>query len=132
MDGRYSGRDGALTSLILPAYNPGRLIDRTWSQVRDFLRQVAGKWEVVFVCDGCTDNTAESLGRLTRGDSHRVRIISYSPNRGKGYALRQGLAAARGEWSIFTDVDLAYGFDDILRVARVLQSGSHVAVASRS
>jgi dolichyl-phosphate beta-glucosyltransferase len=131
MDGRYSGRDGPLTSLIFPTYNAGRLIERTWHEVKDFLHRATGNWEVLFICDGCTDNTVERLNQLTRGDSNRVRIVSYVPNRGKGYAVRQGLAASRGEWRIFTDVDLAYGFDDVLRIAQALHAGAHVAIASR-
>jgi glycosyltransferase involved in cell wall biosynthesis len=132
MDRRYSGQEGMMTSLIFPTYNAGTVIDQTWHQVKDFLCRAPGNWEVLFVCDGCTDNTVDRLTQLTRADSNRVRIVSYLPNRGKGFALRQGLAAARGAWRIFTDVDLAYSVDDILRVAQVLHSGSHVAIASRS
>jgi dolichyl-phosphate beta-glucosyltransferase len=61
----------------------------------------------------------------------RIRVLDYSPNRGKGYALRQGLLAACGQWRVFTDVDLAYGFEDIVRVANTLQAGADVAIASR-
>src|SRR5262249_57442237 len=74
---------------------------------------------------------AERWGALPRPDSDRVGVLSYQPNRGKGYAVRQGLRAARGRWRVFTDVDLAYGFDDILRVAGRLQDGADVAIASR-
>jgi dolichyl-phosphate beta-glucosyltransferase len=121
----------ATTSIIFPTYNPGPLIDQTCRQVKDFLRRAPGSWEVVFVCDGCTDGTGERLTSLLRSDSN-VRVVQYAPNRGKGFAIRTGLAAARGEWRIFTDVDLAYGFDDILRVAQALQKGSQVAIGSRS
>jgi dolichyl-phosphate beta-glucosyltransferase len=132
MDGRYPGRYATTTSLIFPTYNPGPLIDRTWHEVKAFLSRATGAWEVLFVCDGCTDGTPERLAQLSRNDTKTVRIVNYAPNRGKGFALRQGLAAAAGDWRIFTDVDLAYGFDDILRVAHALQSGAPVAIASRS
>jgi dolichyl-phosphate beta-glucosyltransferase len=120
-----------LTSLVFPAYNPGRLVDRTWSRVREFLRCAPGSWEVLFVCDGCTDGTAQHLTNLTREHSGLVRIVSYAPNRGKGYAVRHGLLAARGQWRLFTDVDLAYPFEEILRVAAALWTGAEVAIASR-
>ncbi|MCI0462130.1 MAG: glycosyltransferase [Gemmataceae bacterium] len=121
----------ALTSLILPAYNAEPRIERTWLEVSDFLSNAPGDWEVLFVCDGCTDNTPLLLDRLTRGERRRVRILSHQPNRGKGHAVRVGLRAARGRWRIFTDVDLAYGFDDILRLAAALRGGADVAIASR-
>jgi len=57
--------------------------------------------------------------------------LSYFPNRGKGYAVRLGLQAGRGRWRLFTDVDLAYRFDDIVRLAETLRLGSEVAIASR-
>src|SRR5262249_33376027 len=37
-----------------------------------------------------------------------------------------------GAWRLFTDVDLAYGFEDIVRVAQVLHAGAAVAIASRT
>jgi dolichyl-phosphate beta-glucosyltransferase len=127
-----SGPEDRLTSLIFPAYNPGGQAGRTWAEVRRFLGEAPGSWEVLFVCDGCTDGTPERLAALTRGESGRVRVLSHSPNRGKGYALRQGLKAARGAYRLFADFDLAYGWDDVLRVARALWSGAEVAVASRT
>ncbi len=126
------GQEDRLTSLVFPAYNPGAQVERTWAEVRRFLGVAPGRWEAIFVCDGCTDGTPERLAALTRGESGRVRVLSYSPNRGKGYALRHGLRAARGAYRLFTDIDLAYGWDDVLRVARALWGGAEVAVASRT
>lgn len=126
------GREAALTSLIFPTYNPGPLIERTWEAVEQFRRQGGVHWEVLFVCDGCTDGTSERLVELTTGAGSGIRIVSYSPNRGKGHAVRVGLAAARGAWRVFTDVDLAYRFEDIVAVADALRRGSDVAIASRA
>jgi hypothetical protein len=128
---RENHPEGPVTSLVFPTYNPGPLIDRTWREVRAFLARAPGKWEVLFVCDGCTDGTAEHLARLVPPAEARVRILSYTPNRGKGYAVRQGLLAATGRWRLFTDVDLAYSFEDVVRVAQTLQAGIDVAIGSR-
>src|SRR6516164_86893 len=125
--------DDRLTSLVFPAYNPGpRQVERTWAEVRRFLDEAPRTWEVLFVCDGCTDGTPEQLAALTRTESGRVRILTHAPNRGKGYAVRTGLGAARGAYRVFTDFDLAYGWDDVLRVARALWDGAEVAAASRT
>ncbi len=127
------GTDDRLTSLVFPAYNPGpQQAERTWAEVRRFLDEAPRQWEVLFVCDGCTDGTPERLATLTRDDSARVRVLSHAPNRGKGYAVRCGLGAARGAYRLFTDFDLAYGWDDVLRVARALWDGAEAAVASRT
>ena len=109
-----NGARRAVTSLILPAYNAAARAERTWHELRQFLRRAPGDWEILFVCDGCTDGTSALLERLTRGERERVRVLDLRPNRGKGWAVRTGLSAARGRWRLFTDFDLAYGFDDVL------------------
>ncbi|QEL15040.1 glycosyltransferase [Limnoglobus roseus] len=121
-----------MISLVLPAYNPGAAVEQTWHALRDFLRSRPEPWEAVIVLDGCTDGTVERLQKLQSAADHRLRVISYSPNRGKGYAVRTGLQAARGDIRLFTDIDLAYGFDDVVRVADEVASGAPVAVASRT
>lgn len=123
-----------MTSLILPAFNPGATIVPTWQAVERFLLAQARRgdpWEAVLVLDGCTDDTAERVADLASQPS-RIRVVSYPMNRGKGFAVRTGLLAARGTIRIFTDVDLAYPFDDVLRVATVLRAGAAVAIGSRT
>ncbi len=121
-----------MTSLVLPTYNPGPAVERTWVAVREFVRVRPDRWEVLFVLDGCTDGTADRLARLAAADPDpRLRVLGYAPNRGKGYAVRTGLLAARGGVRVFTDVDLAYRFDDVARLADELRGGAEVAIASR-
>jgi dolichyl-phosphate beta-glucosyltransferase len=119
-----------VTSLVLPTYNPGPAVERTVAALFDFLRNRRDRWEILFVCDGCTDGTPDRLRRLVRTDN-RFRLIEYAPNRGKGYAVRTGLLAAHGRHRIFTDVDLAYRLDDVVRIAEVLRDGADVAIACR-
>ena len=123
------GHGEPVFSLVFPTYNPGPRLARTWREVREFLRTTAGAWELLFVCDGCTDGTPDRLREWTQGEP--VRVLAHAPNRGKGYAVRRGLEAARGRWRLFTDVDLAYPFTDMLRLAEALRAGAAVAIASR-
>lgn len=125
-------RQAPLTSLVLPAFNPGELVERTWQRVRDFLRGRETSWEAIFVCDGCTDGTPERLAALNEQASAPIRVLSYAKNQGKGYAVRHGLLAARGHYRLFTDVDLAYDFEDVDRVADALRGGMDMAIASRT
>jgi dolichyl-phosphate beta-glucosyltransferase len=132
MHARKDGREQPLTSLVFPTYNARPFIDRTWAAVRDFLTAATGRWEILFACDGPTDGTAERLMELAAHGPASIRVLCCKPNRGKGHAVRQGLRAARGAWRLFTDVDLAYGFDDVVRVAETLRNGAEVAIASRT
>lgn len=119
-----------LMSLVLPAYNPGPQLDQTLQDLRGFLATVREPWEVVIVCDGCTDGTPERL-RAWQDRLPALRVLSYTPNRGKGHALRTGLRAARGNWRLFTDIDLSYPFADVQRVADQLRGGAELVIASR-
>ncbi len=83
-------------SLILPTYNAGPFLDRTWEAIIQFLRQQAGDWEALFVCDGCSDGTTERLQTLVRSTTEPVGVLSYVPNLGKGYAVRCGLEQRTG------------------------------------
>lgn len=118
-------------SLIFPAYNAAPCVSGTWEALRQFLPNRLGTWEVLFVCDGCSDDTVARLQALLDHGPANVRLVNYQRNRGKGYAVRRGMREARGQWRIFTDIDLAYRFDNILRLAEVLQAGADVAIASR-
>ncbi len=117
-------------SLVLPAYNAGRTIEATRHALVEFLDGRPDPWDAVIVLDGCTDDTARRLAALPHDP--RLRVLAYAPNRGKGYAVRTGLLAARGDFRLFTDIDLAYGFDDILRLAEALRDGADAAIASRT
>ncbi len=114
-----SGTTGPLTSLVLPTYNPGATLERTWLTLKHFLDEGCENWEILFVCDGCSDGSPARLAEWTRGYTGQVQVLSYA------------LEAARGRWRLFTDVDLAYGLEDIQRVAQTLRDGAGVVIASR-
>jgi dolichyl-phosphate beta-glucosyltransferase len=123
-------------SLIVPNYNPGAGpgsgLEKTWHALCEFISRQTTSWEVLFVCDGSTDGSIEQLTQWCK--DHRVgwcRILSYTPNQGKGLAVRVGLQQARGKIRVFTDVDLAYSFEDLLQVVETVKRGSPVAIASR-
>jgi dolichyl-phosphate beta-glucosyltransferase len=119
-------------SLVFPVYNAGAQLDAILCHVRDFLARSWDDWEAIFVCDGCTDGSAERIRKSIRPYSQRLRLVAYQPNKGKGHAVRAGLVHARGKWIVFTDVDLAYSWNDITTVAHLLKEGHQVVTGSRA
>jgi glycosyltransferase involved in cell wall biosynthesis len=90
-------------SLITPVHNGAAFID---ASVREMLRtlDVLGEpFEIIVVCDGCGDATADITAAI--GDP-RVRVLRYAENHGKGYALCYGIHHARGRLIGWLDADL--------------------------
>lgn len=118
-------------SLVMPLFNPGTRLATSLRHLHEFVTTTSTNWELVFVADGCTDDSVGQLHTFVRTHDNS-RVIEYSPNRGKGHAVRQGLLAASAPFRLFTDIDLAYSFTDIQRVASALYAGAPVAIASRT
>src|SRR5881392_1879604 len=94
---------GSRCTLIIPTYNASSFIDDTVVSLSAFVMRHAD-WEVLFVCDGCSDDTVERLTRAIGKQARlaeRLRVVSYPLNRGKGFAVRRGLDLARGEYRVF-------------------------------
>jgi dolichyl-phosphate beta-glucosyltransferase len=118
-------------TLVLPTYNAADFIESTVARLRRFVGEHSD-WSVLFVCDGCSDGTAQKLAALVDGLAPRIRVEAYESNRGKGYALRRGLSMADTPYRVFTDVDLAYDPDEALKILGLLTSGADVVVANRA
>ena len=107
-------------TIIVPVYNERE-------RVREALHQIAAvdlpvdDLEVLVVNDGSTDGTAEIL--LDGPWPDHVRVISHPVNRGKGAALRTGIAEARGTWSAIMDADLEYDPAEIGKLLEPLKEG---------
>jgi dolichyl-phosphate beta-glucosyltransferase len=117
-------------SVVVPAYNERDVIAETIAEIESHLRTAGIDHEVIVVCDGATDGTGAVVEELAR-ENPRLRVLNYRKNRGKGYAVRSGVALARGEYVMFIDADLAIPVsiaDDFLDA---LGSGYDIAIASR-
>ncbi|TML86176.1 MAG: glycosyltransferase [Actinobacteria bacterium] len=115
-------------SVVVPAYREGARVARTVEQLRHALAEVAasGGLEVVIVDDGSDDDTAEQA-RAAGAD----QVLVLPANRGKGAAVRAGMLAAHGRAVAFTDADLSYPPEQLLRLLAEVESGWDVVVGSR-
>jgi dolichyl-phosphate beta-glucosyltransferase len=130
---RADGRDyqaRALATLVVPTYNAAAFVAVTMERLRGFLSRHP-EWRVLFVCDGCTDATPDVLQGAAR-DTAGLDVLVHAKNRGKGYAVRSGFAAATTPYLVFTDVDLAYDVEDACRVLALLQAGADLVAADRT
>jgi glycosyltransferase involved in cell wall biosynthesis len=89
-------------SIVVPVFNEKANIGAVLNRLLNLQLPLA--FEIVVVDDGSADGSAE-LARGMVGDA-RLRVICEPVNRGKGAAVRVGVAAARGEFVIIQDADL--------------------------
>ncbi|MDO8848958.1 MAG: glycosyltransferase [Coriobacteriia bacterium] len=108
-----------LVSIVVPMFNEEDNAPVTLKAVADALTAEGWTYELHPVSDGSTDKTAAVLARLAASDPH-IEPVAYPKNRGRGYALRQGFAAARGTYTASLDADLSYSADHAVRMVKIL------------
>ena len=104
-------------SLIVPMYNEAAIIEATAKTYTDYLSARFAEWELLFVDDGSADDCAARVEALALPNT---RVLRYTPNQGKGNAVKTGMLAASGDVRMFLDADVAYGTEVIGRAAELL------------
>ncbi len=116
-------------SIIIPAYNEEGRIEATLRAIHRFFHGKPLTRQVIVVNDGSRDNTAEVLDVL-REEITDLTVISNSPNRGKGYAVKKGVEASRGEYILFADADNATPIEEFEKFYPLLKNNK-VVIGSR-
>jgi glycosyltransferase involved in cell wall biosynthesis len=107
-----------MISIVCPFYNEAAIIEASVHRMLANLTTLNQPWELIIVNDGSTDDSFALAKQLEKNNS-QLRAIGYPNNRGRGYALRTGIATARGDIVVTTEVDCSWGDDVVHRIARV-------------
>ncbi|MGW2716248.1 dolichyl-phosphate beta-glucosyltransferase [Streptomyces sp. NPDC001492] len=119
-------------TVVIPAFNEEQRLGPTLDAVTRYLRDNEGRWgewEVVVADDGSTDGTRDLVTGLK---DPRVQLVTGPHHRGKGHALRLGVAASRGRRVLVTDADLAAPIEELEQLDKALGEGNAAAIGSRS
>uniref|UniRef100_UPI00356B039C glycosyltransferase family 2 protein n=1 Tax=Paraconexibacter sp. TaxID=2949640 RepID=UPI00356B039C len=108
-----------LLSVVIPAFNEEATIEGVVRRVLALDLDV----EILAVDDGSTDRTPEILAALATEYPDRVQPLVQPVNRGKGAAVRVGIAATTGEIVLIQDADLEYDPADIPSILQPLLDG---------
>ena len=118
-------------SIVVPCYNEEARLPSTLDQIERYMESKGADYELILVDDGSSDATRSVMDRASAKNS-RVRISALPQNRGKGRALAEGVAVARGSEILVTDADLSTPIEELEKLEAPMQAGAGVAIASRA
>lgn len=92
-----------LLSIIIPAYKQQKTIYKDIANIHDVMSNTRWDFELIIVVDGAVDKTFEEASKFKKSN---VRVVGYDTNKGKGYAVRYGMARAKGDIVSFIDAGM--------------------------
>jgi len=114
--------------IVLPCYNP----NDTWpSELLSFDAFIKDLYSIhyIVVNDGSSGNKLTEQIKELHQKNIPLTHISYEQNKGKGYALRQGVLASKNEYVVYTDLDFPFTSQSMSDLIHVLLSGNYDVVA---
>lgn len=117
--------------VVLPCYNPGK----AWSEVAfeyfKRLKTVYGEQfiNLIIVNDGSQFSVDPSF---LKNNISGLIWIEYSINRGKGFALRKGVATSTSDFCLYTDLDFPFGIESLQDTYQKLANGADVVMGRRT
>ncbi|MBI2062322.1 MAG: glycosyltransferase family 2 protein [Candidatus Yanofskybacteria bacterium] len=116
-------------TVIIPAYNEEKHIKSTIQSIYGYLSDKKIEHEIIVVTDGSKDQTNNIVGSMLSAIP-TLQLLDYELNRGKGFAVRQGMLKAKGQYRLFTDADNATSIDHIEKMLPYFNQGYDVVIAS--
>jgi glycosyltransferase involved in cell wall biosynthesis len=114
-------------SVVMPVYNEARTIVAVIERVRNAPVDLVK--ELIVVDDASTDGTRQLLQNMSSGE---IRLVFHDVNRGKGAAIRTGVAHATGDIVLVQDADLEYDPRDYpLLLEPILEGHADVVFGNR-
>jgi glycosyltransferase involved in cell wall biosynthesis len=112
-------------SIVIPAYNEAERLGESLKIIISYLKESRTSAEIIVVDDGSSDATAKIAEEIfAQSPNVAARAIRYEQNRGKGFAVRTGLEAARGQIALFSDADLSTPIEELSKLVQPIETGA--------
>lgn len=118
-----------MLSIIIPVYNNSNVLEQQLPLLLDFLNIRSFSFEIILVDDGSTDY------QKVKDFAQKINcyLVTHKANMGKGAAIRSGMREIKGDYCLFTDADIPFLFEDLIRMYEHLNSGQYdMVVGDRS
>ncbi len=121
-------------SIVIPAYNESERLGTPLKTILEFVSNNGINAEVVVVDDGSSDDTAKVAERAFASIPNvQSNVIRYEKNRGKGFAVKTGLLAAKADVALFSDADLSTPIEEMSKLVDPILRGEYdVTFGSRA
>ena len=111
-------------SIVIPAFEEESRVGGSITTILDYIRASGISAELIVVDDGSKDQTkATAEAAFSSSEGVPARVIRYDENRGKGFAVRTGLAAATANIALFTDADLSTPIEETAKLIDPIRGG---------
>ena len=121
---------GIYLSVVVPAYNGATILPETLRRFQEYLSAKPFSYEILVVLDGPTDHTREVLEHM-KSEIRHLRILDRKVNRGKGYAVREGMLKALGRVRLFSDADNSTDISHFDKMQPLWDKGYDLVICSR-
>ncbi|HKA63979.1 MAG TPA: dolichyl-phosphate beta-glucosyltransferase [Methylomirabilota bacterium] len=118
-------------SVVIPAYNEAARLPGYLKEIQAYFEGRDEPYEIIVVDDGSRDATAERVREVAAGRP-AVTVHTLAENRGKGHAVRVGMADARGVLRLMADADGATPIVEVSRLEAAVAAGADIAIGSRA
>ncbi|MBL7078349.1 glycosyltransferase [Candidatus Shapirobacteria bacterium] len=122
-------KNNKLLSVIVPAYKQEKTIAKDLKRIKRVLDKIRYDYEMIVVVDGKVDKT---FANAKKANLAKVKIVGYQENKGKGYAVRYGMARSRGDPIVFIDAGMEIDPNGISMILEHMEwYGADIMVGSK-
>ncbi len=119
-----------VVSVIIPALNEENRLSKTLAASIEFLKKQSYSSEIIVVTDGSTDRTKE-VAESFISSFPDLRVMDFPVNYGKGFGVKNGMLAAKGQFRMYMDADNAVPIDFLPSFLDKCRAGYDVVIGSR-
>ena len=102
-------------SIVLPLFNEEERLPYLFNKIKKFSQNTKYDLEFIFVDDGSIDKSLFLVKKFKKENIKiiNIKVINYKNNKGKGYALKQGVLSSKKKWILTIDIDLSVSFEQL-------------------
>lgn len=112
-------------TIFFPMWNEEEYIDRALDAAHEACAALIDVGEIadyeLLVIDDCSTDRTPEIADQRAAENPRVRVVHHPINRKLGGALKTGFAEARGDLILYTDADLPFDMDEIVKACRLMR-----------